>query len=145
MWRSLLFGIQHNAGTNPGLLLIRLFAGLAMALSHGLRKVPPSDRFVQSVSDIGFPAPEWFAWMAGLSEFVGGMFIAIGFCTRPSAFFLTITMLVAAFGRHGAEAFGAQEKALLYAVMALFLLIQGPGKYSVDYLIHKKLHSRSSE
>lgn len=143
MWRSLLFGIHNNSSGNIGLLCIRLFAGLAMAFSHGFSKIPPSDRFIESVANIGFPAPELFAWAAGLSEFVGRIFIAIGLFTRPSSFFLTITMLVAAFGRHGTEAFGAQEKALLYAVLALLLLIQGPGKYSLDWLIDRKLHSRS--
>lgn len=145
MWKSLLFGIHKDKSGHIGLLFLRLFAGLAMAFTHGAGKIPPSEKFIAGIANLGFPAPEFFAWTAGLSEFVGGIFIAIGLFTRPSAFFLTITMFVAAFLKHGDEAFGAQEKALLYAVLAILLLIQGPGKYSLDWLIGKKLHSRASE
>lgn len=145
MWKSLLFGIHEDKSGHIGLLFLRIFAGLAMAFSHGLKKIPPSEKFIASVSGLGFPAPDFFAWAAGLSELVGGIFIAIGLFTRPSAFFLTITMFVAAFMRHGDEAFGAQEKALLYAVLAILLIIQGPGKYSFDWMIDKKLHSKASK
>lgn len=145
MWKSLLFGIHEDKSGHVGLLFLRIFAGLAMAISHGWNKIPPSEKFIAGVANLGFPAPEFFAWAAGLSEFVGGIFIAIGLFTRPSAFLLTITMFVAAFMRHGDEAFGAQEKALLYAVLAILLLIQGPGKYSIDWLIDRKLHSKASK
>lgn len=144
MWKSLIFGIHENKSGHIGLLVLRIFAGLAMAFSHGLGKVPPSDKFVSSVANLGFPAPDFFAWAAGLSEFAGGILIAIGLFTRPSAFFLTITMFVAAFGKHAADSFGAQEKPLLYAVLAILLLIQGPGKYSLDWLIDKRLKARAS-
>ena len=140
MWKSLLFGTNRGTRGHLGLLLIRIFAGLAMAVSHGWAKIPPSEGFIQRVGEMGFPAPEFFAWSAGLSEFVGGIFIAIGLFTRPSAFFLTFTMAVAAFGGHGGDGFGAQEKALLYGVLAIFLLIQGPGKFSLDWFIHRRLH-----
>lgn len=145
MWKSLLFGIHEDKSGHIGLLFLRIFAGLAMALTHGLKKIPPSEKFIASVGNLGFPLPEFFAWAAGLSELAGGILIAIGLFTRPSAFFLTITMFVAAFLSHGDEAFGAREKALLYAVMAILLIIQGPGKYSLDFLVRKKLHSKESE
>lgn len=145
MWKSLLFGIHEDKSGHVGLLFLRIFAGLAMAFSHGWGKIPPSEKFIAGVAKLGFPAPDFFAWAAGLSEFAGGILIAIGLFTRPSSFFLAITMFVAAFGKHGAEAFGAQEKALLYAVLAILLVIQGPGKYSLDWLIDKKLYSRASK
>ena len=126
-----------STGAELGLLGLRVFAGLAMALAHGIGKVPPSGGFVGAVEDIGLPAPLFFAWAAGLSEVVGGLFLAAGFLTRFAAFFLLVTMLVAAFGRHGGEGFAAQEMALLYAAATLPFLLAGCGRVGVDQLFRQ--------
>lgn len=123
---------------NFGLLILRVFAGFSMAFAHGLGKLPVSDKFIGGVENLGLPAPTFFAWAAALSEFLGGILVALGLITRPSAFFLTITMLVAAFGTHLADPFGRKEKALLFAVAFLFVFLQGGGKYSLDNLLFKK-------
>jgi len=120
-----------------GLLALRLLAGLGLAFGHGLGKMPPSERFVSGVAGMGFPAPDVFAWAAALSEMVGGLLVAAGLLTRPSAFFVTITMLVAAFLREG-PTFGDKEKALLYAGVALLLMLSGPGRYSLDAMIRRR-------
>jgi putative oxidoreductase len=42
--RSLLFGSSSAGPTADfGLLLLRVFAGLALAFAHGLGKLPPSE------------------------------------------------------------------------------------------------------
>lgn len=121
-----------------GLLILRVFAGFSMAFAHGLGKLPVSAKFIGGVENLGLPAPELFAWAAALSEFLGGILVAMGLLTRPSALFLTITMLVAAFGTHLADPFGRKEKALLFAVAFVFVMLQGGGKYSLDHLLFKK-------
>ena len=47
-----------------GALLLRAFAGLALAFAHGIGKMPPSEGFVGVVAGLGFPAPGAFAWAA---------------------------------------------------------------------------------
>ena len=120
------------------LLLPRLFVGLTMAFSHGLGKVPPPEQLISGVEAMGFPAPVVFAWAAGLAEFLGGLFIALGFMTRPAAMFLGFTMLVAALKVHGADPFSSKEMSLLYFFFTLIFIIRGSGKLSVDALINKK-------
>lgn len=61
-----------------GLLLFRLFVGLAMAFSHGLGKIPPPEGLVAGVESMGFPMAMAFAWAAGLSEFIGALLLASG-------------------------------------------------------------------
>jgi putative oxidoreductase len=138
-WKKLVFGTNNSYSlkTDIGLLLLRVFAGLSMAFAHGMGKVPPSDGFIRGVGKMGFPMPELFAWSAGLSEFLGAILIAIGFLSRPSAFFLSITMLVAALIKHGGDGFGSQEKPLLYAFVFILIMLAGPGRFSVDGKIRK--------
>lgn len=138
--RQMLFGGIAIPGwaTNAGLFVLRVTSGLGLALGHGLGKVPPSERFIAGVVEMGFPAPALFAWAAGLSELAGGLLLALGLATRPSSFFVLCTMLVALLIRHAADPFGNKEKALLYAAIALLFLLLGAGKYSVDALVNRR-------
>lgn len=139
-WSRYLFGgAEINAvAANAGLLILRLFTGLAMAFAHGLHKIPPSQRFVESVGKLGFPIPELFAWAAGCAEFFGGLLLATGLMTRPASFFIAVTMFVAAFMRHAADPFTGKEKALLFGVVAVAFLLIGSGKYGIDALIRRR-------
>ena len=115
-----------------GLATLRIFAGLAMALAHGIGKVPPTEDFIQGVGELGFPTPFLFAWLAGISEFFGGLLMAAGLLTRPAALMVLGTMFVAAFISHADDPFRAQEKALLFMFVALFFTMAGGGRYSLD-------------
>ncbi len=91
-----------------GLLFLRVTAGLFMAFGHGLGKIPPSDGLITGTEKLGFPLPVFFAWMAGISEFFGGLLIAAGLFTRPTAFLWIRTMLTAAFIRHADDPFSSK-------------------------------------
>lgn len=139
MIKKLFSTVNSNDSINDfALLFLRLCAGLTMAFAHGLGKVPPPDMFIQGVGAMGLPMPELFAWLAGLAEFLGGLFLAIGFLTRPAALFMAITMAVAAFVVHAADPFIKQEMSLLYLFMSVFFVIRGAGKFSLDRFICKK-------
>ena len=49
-------------------------------------------------------------------------------------------MLIAAFYIHADDPFARKEKALLFALIFIVLLISGGGKYSVDNHFVKNLH-----
>ena len=132
-------GPDRDLLTDSALLIVRLVFGLSMAFAHGLGKVPPSDGFIGFVGSLGFPAPGFFAWAAGLAEFVGGIFIAAGLLTRVSGFFLLQTMLVAVFMAHGDDPFGKMEMGLLYATVSLALMGTGAGRLSLDRLLSSRL------
>lgn len=123
--------IAVSPWSHLGLLMLRLHTGLSMA-SAGRDKIPVPDWFVGQVSEAGFPAPAYFAFVAALSEFAGGILLAMGLFTRPAALFLTFTIGVAAFGFH---------KVLpvidLHIAQALFwsyimILCTGGGRYALD-------------
>ena len=140
MVKRLLFGgsVIEPIPANVGLAILRVFAGLSMALGHGLDKIPPAEQFVGNIENLGFPLPEFFAWMAAFSEFGGGLLLALGLLTRPGAFFIWFTMLVAAFFQHAADPFRAKEMAFLYLVITGMFVVIGSGKYGVDNLIRAR-------
>jgi putative oxidoreductase len=131
--RKRLFG--GDGGATPqadlGLLALRLLAGLGLAFGHGLGKLPPSEGLVAEIAGLGLPAPALFAWAAGLVEFVGGLLIAAGLLTRPTAALVALTMLLAYLGGD-AGGFRAGEAAYLYFAVAVLLLLAGPGRFSHD-------------
>jgi len=127
-----------SAAANLGLLLLRLYAGLALALAHGWGKLPPSEKFVEGVKDLGFPAPAISAWMAGLSEFGGGILLALGLMTRPAALAVGFTMGVAGFLRHAQDPFRVKELAFAYLAVAVLYLFAGAGSFSIDAMIRAR-------
>ncbi|MEN8251595.1 MAG: DoxX family protein, partial [Bacteroidota bacterium] len=139
--KKLLFnGTENTITTDFTLALLRLFTGLSMAFAHGLRKIPPSEGFIEHTGEMGFPLPEAFAWSAGLAEFAGGILLAIGLMTRPAAFFVAVTMFVAGFVNHGGDPFGIGEKAYLYFAISILYMIIGSGRYSMDSVMRRKLN-----
>jgi len=118
---------------NAGLLWLRVFAGLGIAW-HGYGKIFAGDMagFSRMVAHLGFPAPDFFAWAAALSELVGGVCLVLGLATPLAGLMVVITMSVAAFLLHGADSFEVKELALCYWSMAGTLMLTGAGDWSLD-------------
>ena len=134
-----LIGVERFPGLKVdfGLLGVRVFFGLSMALAHGLGKLPPPEKFVGYVASMGVPFPGIMAWGASISEFIGGILIALGLATIFWALTWIGTMGVAAFVAHANDPFQKKEMALAYLVVAVFLFLAGPGKHSIDNIISK--------
>jgi putative oxidoreductase len=122
-----------------GLLWLRVCMGLGIAY-HGYGKIFGGhlEQLTAGVAKLGFPQPEVFAWAAALSEFAGGLLVALGLLTRPAAFCIFVTMSVAAFVAHGSDPFSNKELALAYWTMAAALVFTGAGSFSFDGRINKK-------
>jgi putative oxidoreductase len=124
-------------GIDLGLLILRLWFGLALAFAHGWGKVSDLAGFTGKVAS-KVPLAEVLAPAAAFSEFFGGLLVAIGLATRPAAGFMLITMAVAGFHIHAADPFGKKELAFSYAVAALALLLAGAGRFSLDARIGQR-------
>lgn len=148
--KNVLFG---GAGTatrfgDVGLLILRAGTGILMAYAHGFSKVFSNgsigvpDQLVSGVKSMGFPAPTAFAWMAALTEFLGGILLALGLMTRPVALALTFTMAVAAFVMHAKDPLDVKEMALLYMLGFQLFIFTGAGRFSVDRFLRKSGSAR---
>lgn len=135
-----------SAAGDLGIAILRVGIGVFIAY-HGHGKVwndegfGPTTQFVEFVGTMGFPVPVLFAWMAALTEFVGGALIVLGLLTRPVALALAFNMAVAAFLAHRSAPLFAtgqgasKEPALLYLLPFVFFVLAGAGRISVDHLI----------
>ena len=117
------------------ILVTRISVGIFM-ITHGLPKL---NRLLAG-GEIQFGDPIGLGPAASLAlvvfaEFFCSIFIAIGLGTRLASVPLIITMAVASFVSHGEDPFSSKEKALLYLLIYIFLLVVGSRKYSLDHLL----------
>ena len=139
---SLLFGGPGGGSraADTGLLVLRVFAGLAMAFSHGLAKLQNPAGIIGVTEKMGFPLATLFGWLAIFAEFGGGLLLAVGLATRPAAFLIGSTMLVAGLVRHSADPFAVKELALLYLAVSVLFLFTGSGRFGIDPLLRPRGH-----
>lgn len=131
--------IGADSDSNVGLFILRVFIGGAL-LTHGWGKMFGGlEQFTGFVASLGVPVPHVMAFLAAFAESFGAILLAVGLLARPAAFLIVCTMGVAIFGAHKGAAFSVQEAAWLYLVPALFFLLKGAGRWSLDWVVSKKL------
>ena len=141
--QELLFGGTGGGSklADVGLVILRVVAGVAMAVNHGAGKIQNPSQIIGGAERLGFPVPTFFGWMAAIAEFFGGILLALGLATRPAAFLLACTMATAAFIAHKDDNFKTREPALLFLSIAVLFLLAGSGRYGVDALLRRRSKS----
>ncbi|MFD8787650.1 DoxX family protein [Kitasatospora sp. NPDC059599] len=132
------------AATSPhaydaGLLLLRLVLGLTMA-AHGSQKLfgwfggGGIDGTGQFFTMSGYPAGNAMAVVAGLTETLGGLALAVGLLTPLAGAAIVGTMVNAIAVTWGGGFFAPKgsEYELLLTAGAAALALTGPGRYAVD-------------
>ena len=133
------------------LLIVRLYWGWAFFLT-GKGKLMDLEKPTQFFQSLGIPFPHAQAMLAGATECVGGLLLLIGLCSRLISIPLTI-LLIVAYLTADLDAvkviFGDPDKFLtadeflfLFAIVLVFAF--GPGKFSIDWLIKRKVSPPSS-
>ena len=122
-------------------LILRLFLGFAFMM-HGSQKLLGAfggggiAGVAGMLTKLGVEPAHIWAWVLSITEFVGGVCVFLGFLTRFWAAGLVIDMAVAIFKVHMTNGFFAAkngfELPLAFGVMALVIVLTGPGSLSVD-------------
>ena len=144
------------------ILILRLMAG-GVFFWEGILKFVYVNQGVGRFTKLGFPFPETTAHFVATCEIIGGILLLLGLCTRIVAFYFIIQMIVAVLTTKIALYMGTSPLPLppsppkegIWAVLheirsdyaqiltCLFLLIEGAGRSSVDFIIStsKKVYS----
>ncbi len=141
----------------PSTILLRLMAG-GVFFWEGILKYVYTNQGVGRFTKIGIPFPEFSANFVAILEIVGGFMLMFGFLTRPFSFLFIIQMTVAILSTKIAIYLGTSPLPLppsppqvgFWAVLhetrtdfaqiitSIYLLINGPGKLSLDAVFAKK-------
>src|ERR1700722_13183598 len=136
------------------IFIIRLMAG-SVFFWEGILKFVYVNQGVGRFTKLGFPFPETTAHIIATGEIIGGLLLIFGLFTRITAFYFIVQMIVAVlstkidlyFGRSPLPMPPAPPKMGFWAVLheirsdyaqilaCLFLLIEGAGRRSVDFMI----------
>lgn len=126
------------------LLAVRLAWGSWFFLS-GLGKWYSVDKVVDYFRELGIPYPEFNAYAAMFTEMIGGALLVLGLFSRVAAIPLIVVMVVALATAHH-EAISnllsnpqdiLSQAPFTFLMAALIVLIFGPGRISLDYLMGK--------
>ena len=119
-------------------LLTRLFVGYFF-FETGWAKVHDLAGFTQRFQQWGIPYPAFNAALSAYTECIGGALTIAGFGTRIVSVAMIINMAVAVLSVKLKNVAGLDDFAELdeplYALVYLWLLVDGAGLLSVDYLI----------
>jgi putative oxidoreductase len=134
------------------LLVIRIWLGYRMFSASYSSVVDiifhPSERafFIKWFGEeLHFPMPLVMAFLAKGAELTGGILVFLGLFTRPASLLIAFTMLVATLTANlGADWIIDGGFAVSYILFALILLLDGSGKYSLDYLRSRRYAFKKS-
>ena len=136
--RKLFSTNYSDNGFSFGILILRLVAGLTMAINHGYGKLTNFNGVLAKFGDpIGIGSKASLSLLI-FAEFFCAILLALGLLTRFAAAVLVIAMGVAFFIAHKGEIFSQSgEPSALYLAIFICILFTGPGKVSADRLIGK--------
>jgi putative oxidoreductase len=132
---------------SPFLLLVRLYWGWQL-IESGWGKLHNLGKVTEFFASLNLPMPAQMAAFISCVEFFGGILLAIGLFSRMTALVLTINMIMAYITADREALFSVfSDPDKFYAaapytflIASLIVLIFGPGKFCVDYLLRRFAH-----
>ena len=124
-----------------GLLVLRVFTG-ALLIHHGYEKLANIENFADAfVRPLHLPFPILLSYVAAFSEVIGSWLLITGLLTRMGAMAVAGTISVAIYHAIVTAGFNIYLLELLglYFAAAIAVLACGPGVFSIDELIVRRL------
>jgi putative oxidoreductase len=130
-----LFGDFESGRVGLAMLVLRVVSGVALVI-HGLPKIAHPFNWMDKPGKPS-PIPDALQALAALGEVGGGLGLIFGFLTPIAALGVMFTMLGAKFIAHPNDPWinpggRSYELASVYFLMALTVLLAGPGAWSLD-------------
>lgn len=124
---------------HTSMLVFRIAVSVELMVAHGLKKIGVGVAEAEQVPNplalpdalnqsVAVAANLFFPWL-----------IIVGLFTRLAALPILGVTLTGYFVVHWNDSLLEKDMPFMYSIAYLLLLVIGPGKYSADYLIHRKL------
>ncbi|MEP7264798.1 MAG: DoxX family protein [Bacteroidota bacterium] len=134
-----IFFSNRILSTDTASLILRIIFGGLLLFNHGVGKLAMLQQDdVQFVNFLGLGVHA-SAWLTAFAEFLCAAFVLVGLFTRVAIIPIVINMLTAILMAHVGQPFAKSEMALLYAGAFITIFLLGPGKYSADAQMFKKM------
>ena len=133
----------RGKGVSFLILFVRLFFG-ALFFMHGLDKLSNFNVLSDTYPSVLGLGSYTTLMITIFCEFACSLFLMAGLVTRIVLIPMMAAMAVAFFDVHDGMMPGG-ELALIYLIVFLVLFMTGPGRYSVDYLIARKVNKDKEE
>lgn len=119
--------------------VLRVVAGLAL-VTHGWGKIGDPFGAAGMVEGLGFHPGAFWSLLLSLTEFFGGILIAIGLLTRPASFAAMFVLLVTVYFHWivQGQGYGGAEKSIIWAAVFFYFAIRGGNRHSVDARLGKE-------
>ena len=124
-----------------GFLALRLCVGVLL-IHHGFEKLNDIENFANAfVRPLHLPFPIFLSYIAAFSEIAGSWALIVGLGARLGALSIVGTMSIAIYHAVMTSGFNIYLLELLglYWGGAICVLLCGPGMFSIDELIKRKL------
>ncbi|WP_096391372.1 DoxX family protein [Halopenitus persicus] len=140
-----------EAASQLSLIFLRLALGIPMLVGGvgkvfgiGPKPLGP-EGFAGFLASLSVPFPSIAAWGVGLLELVGGILLLAGLAVRITSALIAIDMLVATVLYHLPNGYpatsGGIELTLALALLAVALVLSGPGSLSLEYVLFNRADS----
>lgn len=117
--------------SDVGIAILRVVLGLIMIV-HGWPKIKDIKGTAAWMGEKFKPGIFW-AVVVSVAEFIGGIFLVLGFLTQIVSFILAIQFIIIILAMNLPKGFkSGYEFDLLILAAALALLVLGSGHYSLD-------------
>ena len=121
-------------------VFIRLIIGfhLIYGTQDNVFSYKQMEEFAKFLGERGVPFPLFSAFLSAYAQFICGILFIVGALTRYAAVVMIINFIAALFIAHRADPYPRMFQALMMLFAALFFLLHGAGKLSIDELLERR-------
>jgi putative oxidoreductase len=122
---------------NFALLVFRVLMSLEMVRVHGLKKLNSGGGEAETLPNpLRLPA-KLNQFIAGLSDLVAPLFVALGLATRVATLPILAVTLTGYLVVHRRDPLSVRDVSYIYSLGYLYVFLVGAGTFSADYYVSR--------
>ena len=125
---------------NLSMLVFRVLVSAELMAAHGLKKIGIGVANAEHVPNpLHLPDALNLAFATSANLFFP-VFVMLGFFTRLAVLPILAVTLTGYFILHWNDSLLEKDAPFMYSAVFLLILVLGPGKYSIDYFINRRIY-----